>query len=273
VIDFSFQIVLLTIFGGMAVVMAIESVRPLHVVAGMPLWRWLNNLLLTTVDYAVMLGISPWLGLLVIHRSNMGTLGLLGKIEAGPVLNFIVVLFVLELTTYWVHRAFHAIPILWRIHAVHHCDTEVDATTAHRHHPLEVVISSFATLPVMVALGPGPETVLAYNVLHAAVAVLSHGNFSLGHRLDGLTRIVFVTPDFHRVHHSAERRYTDSNYGSILSMFDYILGTATYLQAEQQKGMQLGLSYFREKKFVRLDQMLLIPFLPQFEMGRAVTEN
>jgi sterol desaturase/sphingolipid hydroxylase (fatty acid hydroxylase superfamily) len=250
----------LTIFGGLAVVMAIESIRPLRVVGGMPLWRWFNNLTLTAVDYAVLLGIAPWLGVLAARAVGTEHAGLLH--DAGPATAFLAVLFSLQFTAYWLHRAFHAVPALWRIHSVHHCDTEVDATTAHRHHPLEPVISSLVTLPVVVALGPDPLTIVGYNVLHAAVALVSHGNFSLGPRLDSVLRLFVATPDFHRLHHSAEQRYTDSNYCTILPVFDYVFRTATTLPAEQQKTMQLGLPYLRETQFVRLDRMLLIPFLP-----------
>lgn len=244
--------------------MAIEAIRPLRAVSGLPLWRWLNNLALTAVDYAVLLGLSPWLSLLFAQLLGLEALGLLRRIEAGPVSSFLAVIFCLQFTGYWLHRASHAIPVLWRIHAVHHCDPEVDATTANRHHPLEPIIGALVSLPVLVLLGAEPWAILGYNVLHASVANISHGNFSFGPTLDKLLRRFVVTPDFHRLHHSSEQRYTDSNYATILPMFDYLFRTATQMPSEQQKTMQLGLPYFREKKYVRLDQMVMIPFLSGF---------
>lgn len=249
--------------------MAIESLWPLRAVSGASVWRWINNLALTAVDYAVLLGISPWLALLVVNLVGIENPGLLHKVGASPWVSFIVVLFCLQFAAYWLHRAFHAIPVLWRIHTVHHCDPEVDATTAHRHHPLEPVLSAVAMLPVVVILGPDPVSILGYNVLAAAVAVMSHGNFTFGPTLDRLLRRFIVTPDFHRMHHSSDRQYTDSNYATVLPVFDYLFGTATHLPAERQKTMQLGLSYFREMKFARLDQMLLIPFLPRRTSSRT----
>jgi len=253
----------MTFFGGVAAVMAIETVWPLRAVSVRPVWRWINNLALTIVDYAVLLGISPWLALLVVNLVGMDNPGLLHKAGAGPWVSFFVVLFFLQFAAYWLHRAFHSVPVLWRIHTVHHCDPEVDATTANRHHPLEPIMGALAMLPVVVILGPEPMAILGYNILVAAVAVVSHGNFSFGPHLDGLLRLFIVTPDFHRMHHSTERQYTDSNYSTLLPVFDYVFRTATRLPAEQQKTMRLGLPYFRDRKFSRLDQMLLIPFLPK----------
>lgn len=242
--------------------MAIETVWPLRAVSGAPVWRWINNLALTIFNYAILLGISPWLALLVARLVGVDHPGLLHQAGVGPWGSFLAVLFSLQFTAYWLHRAFHAIPVLWRIHTVHHCDPEVDATTANRHHPLEPVIGAVVMLPVVALVGLEPTAILGYNVLIAAVTVMSHGNFSFG-PLDRLLRLVIVTPNFHRMHHSTERQYTDSNYATILPVFDYLFRTATSLPTEQQKTMPLGLSYFRDAKFSRLDQMLRVPFLPR----------
>lgn len=241
--------------------MAWEAASPLRAAEGMPLWRWLNNLAVTAVDYAVLLGVTPWLGLLVANQTGMDARGVLNHLDADPWLSFLVLLICLQFVGYWLHRAFHHFPILWRIHAVHHCDPEVDATTAHRHHPLEYIINSLVMLPVVVALGPDPMTILSYNVAHAIMAIVSHGNISLG-PVDRLLRPFIVTPAFHRLHHSADQRYTDSNYSALLPVFDYLFRTATRMPLQQQRHMQLGLSYFRDRKYARLDRLLLIPFLP-----------
>lgn len=261
--DFGAQVILLTIFGSVTAVMAIESMRPLRAVDGMPVRRWLNNLALTVVDYAVLLGVSPWLGWLAARVVGEGHQGVLAGLGVGPWGALLALLVCLQFVNYWLHRALHRIPVLWRLHAVHHCDTEVDATTAHRHHPLEVLLSALAALPVVVWLDPQPIAVLGYNVLHAVVATISHGNLSLGW-LDGLLRPFLVTPGFHRLHHAVEQRYTDSNYATVLPVFDQLFGTATRRPLAEQKTMQLGLARFREPRFARVDQMLLIPFPRRF---------
>lgn len=244
--------------------MAIESMRPFRPVSEAPLGRWLNNLALTAVDYAVLLGLAPWLSLSIASLVGADSRGLLEHMQLGPWKALLVLLLSLQLTDYWLHRAMHAIPALWRIHAIHHCDTEVDATTAFRHHPLEVILGTLVSLPVVVVLLPDPMLLLGYNVLHAAVAIVHHGNITFGSRLDRILHLFVVTPDFHRLHHAAERRYTDSNYSTILPLFDYVFRTATCLPAEEQKSLRMGLEYFRESIYARLDQMLLIPFRSGF---------
>jgi sterol desaturase/sphingolipid hydroxylase (fatty acid hydroxylase superfamily) len=258
------QILLGTVFGGIALVMLIESMAPLRAEAKAPLVRWISNLSLTAVDYAVLFGIAPLVSILIARTIGFEKTGLLHWLEAGYAASFILTLLCLEFLGYWLHRAYHAVPMLWRIHAVHHSDPEMDATTSHRHHPLEPVISTMVTVPVMIGLGADPLVLLGYNVLHTAMAVLSHGNITLGQPVDRVLRFFVVTPDFHRMHHNAERRYTDSNYTAILPLFDYLFRTATQCPAEQHKTMALGLPYLRERKYARLDQLLLIPFLPKF---------
>lgn len=260
----SAQILLGTVFGGVAVVMLIESMSPLRAEPKAPLMRWINNITLSAVGYTILFSIAPLVSILIARIMGLEEVGLLHRFEIGYIPSFILTLLCLEFVGYWLHRASHSVPVLWRIHAVHHSDVEMDATTSLRHHPLEHVISALVFIPVLIALGSDPLVLLGYNVLHAAVSALNHGNYSLGQSADRVLRLFIVTPDFHRVHHSSEQRYTDSNYASILPMFDYFFRTATKFTAEQQKTMPLGLTYFREPKYSRLDQLLLMPFHPKF---------
>ena len=259
----SAQILLGTVFGGVALVMLIESMSPLRAEPKAPLMRWVSNLALSVVGYIILFSIAPLVFILIARTMGLENAGLLHRFEIGYVPSFILSLLCLELVGYWLHRAFHSVPMLWRIHAVHHSDVEMDATTSLRHHPLEHVINALVFIPVLIALGSSPLVLLSYNVLHAAVSVLSHGNLSLGKSADRVLRLFIVTPDFHRAHHSSERRYTDSNYASILPIFDYLFRTVTKCTAEQHKTMPLGLTYLRERKYSRLDQLLIMPFQPK----------
>jgi len=258
------QILLGTVFGGIALVMLIESMAPLRAEPKAPLLRWASNLTLTAVDYAVLFGMTPLLLILIAKVIGLENIGLLHRFEVGYFASFVLTLLCLEFFGYWLHRAYHSVPVLWRIHAVHHSDPEMDATTSHRHHPLEPLISTLLIAPILIGLGSDPLVLLGYNVVHTAVSVLNHGNYTLGQSVDRILQPFLATPDFHRLHHSAERRYTDSNYSAVLPMFDYLFRTATRCPAEQQKTMALGLEYFREPKYTRLDQLLLMPFLPKF---------
>jgi hypothetical protein len=114
-----------------------------------------------------------------------------------------------------------------RLHAVHHSDVELDATTTHRHHPLESLFTALVTLPLLVALAPPVLAVLAYSVVALAVSTLSHGNLHLPAWLDRGLRGLVVTPAYHRVHHSAYQPQTDSNYATVLPLFDHLFRSAS----------------------------------------------
>ncbi len=245
--------------------MVLESLAPWRRVQEAPLTRWLNNLGLTALDYVLLFALGPYLAFYTAQALGWPQMGLLGRIEAGPVLSFTLLMLVMEFVNYWLHRAFHQVPVLWRFHAVHHSDVEMDATTSHRHHPLEMVINSAVIILVLILLGPDPWTLLLYNITRIALATLTHGNVSLPARLDRVLRLFLVTPDFHRLHHSAERRYTDSNYSAVLPWYDYLFRTATYRPREEHRVMTMGLERFREPRFSHLDQMLWLPFSSEFK--------
>lgn len=260
----SAQIILGAVFGAIALVMVIESLAPWRRVQDAPLARWTSNLGLTALDYVLLFALGPYLALYASQAMGWPQMGFLGRFGGGPVTSFILLMLVMELLNYWLHRAFHRIPVLWRIHAVHHSDVEMDATTSHRHHPLEMVINSGVIIPVLILLGPDPWTLLVYNITRITLATLTHGNFSLAPALDRVLRLFVVTPDFHRLHHSAERRYTDSNYSAILPCFDYLFRTATDRPREEHRTMTMGLERFQEPRFSRLDQLLWLPFSSAF---------
>lgn len=258
------QIILGTVFGGVAIVMLLESAFPWRATPDIPLVRWLNNIALTIIDYALLLGLSPVLAMWLGSIPGLPHAGLFQSMDLPRPLGFLLTFLALELVGYWLHRAFHAVPWLWRIHAVHHSDIDFDATTAHRHHPFEPLLSSLVAMPVVLALGAEPIMLLAYNVARLAVAALTHGNLSYAPAVDARLRRVLVTPDFHRLHHMAERRYTDSNYAGIFAFLDHLFGTASDADREAQRGMRLGLDRFAGADAIRLDRLLWLPFSGKF---------
>lgn len=264
----SAQIILGVVFGAIALVMAIETMAPWRRVQAAPLARWFNNLGLTALDYALLFALGPYLSLYASQAMGWPQMGFLGRIGVGPLASFVILMLVMEFINYWLHRAFHRIPMMWRIHAVHHSDLEMDATTSHRHHPLEVIINSGVIIPILILLGPDPWSLLIYNILRVVIATFTHGNFSLSPGVDRLLRLFVVTPDFHRLHHSAEQRHTDSNYSAILPWYDYLFRTATYRPREEQRAMAMGLEQFGDPSFSRLDQMLWLPFSKAFRRPR-----
>ncbi len=167
---------------------------------------------------------------------------------------------VLDLAVYLQHALFHALPLLWRLHRVHHADVEFDVTTGTRFHPIEIVLSMVLKMGVVAALGAPVLAVLIFEVLLNMTSMFNHGNVSLGPSLDRKLRWLLVTPDMHRVHHSAMTQETNSNYSFNLTCWDRLFGTYCALPADGHLGMTIGLEQFRDAREMRIDRLLLQPF-------------
>jgi sterol desaturase/sphingolipid hydroxylase (fatty acid hydroxylase superfamily) len=167
----------------------------------------------------------------------------------------------LDLAIYLQHVMFHAVPLLWRLHMVHHADLDFDATTGVRFHPVEIVLSAAIKLGAVMLLGASAVAVLLFEVLLNATSIFNHGNVRLPHWLDRTLRLVVVTPEMHRVHHSTLRHETNSNFGFNLPWWDYLFGTYCAEPAAGHEGMTIGLTQFRDPRVCRLDWMLALPVL------------
>ena len=244
--------------------MVFENWRPFRPAGPNASGHAVNNLTLTALNHGLMLWLTPWLYLACMSLLGAHWQGWLASEGLGFVNSFAVTLLASELLVYCMHRLFHAVPWLWRVHAVHHSDTETDVTTAHRHHPIEVLVGSVSTLLLLLLLGPSQGVVLAYSLFRLATDAFSHANISLPEKLNRLLNLVVVTPNFHRLHHMADRRYTNSNYGSVLPWFDTLFGTRQSLPVDQALGQEYGLEYFREAGDSRLDRLLAMPFRSGF---------
>jgi sterol desaturase/sphingolipid hydroxylase (fatty acid hydroxylase superfamily) len=168
-----------------------------------------------------------------------------------------VTLLVLDFAIYVQHVLFHALPVLWRLHRMHHADLDVDATTGLRFHPLEILLSLGYKAAVVGVLGAVPWAVVAFEVLLNAASVFTHGNVALPERLDRWLRWIMVTPDMHRVHHSTRVVETNANFGFAVSWWDRLCGTYRAQPMLGQVGMDIGLS--DERTPLTLGQLLLVP--------------
>ncbi len=165
----------------------------------------------------------------------------------------------LDLAIYAQHVLFHAVPVFWRLHRMHHADLEFDVSTGVRFHPVEILLSMVIKCAAVIALGAPPVAVLVFEVLLNASSMFSHGNVRLPGRLDGLLRLLVVTPEMHRVHHSVIRRETDSNFGFNVPWWDRMFGTYRAQPAAGHEGMTIGLPQFRDPGALRLGPMLVQP--------------
>ena len=196
--------------------------------------RWFGNLGLLAVDMIAVRLIAPTAAVgaaLLAAHNGWGLLPLLHVPYWPAVLVSIVAL---DLVIYAQHMAFHHVPVLWRLHRVHHADTELDVTTGLRFHPFEILLSLAIKVAAVVALGAPALAVVAFEVLLNATAMFNHSNVALPPRLEPLARWLVVTPQMHEVHHSADRRETDSNFGFNLPWWDWLFGTYRAAPAEPQ---------------------------------------
>ena len=223
------------------------------------LLRWSNNVALVAIDTAVVRLAFPILAVGLALIAEERGFGLLQWLAVPYWLAFLLAFLALDLVIYLQHRAFHAVPVLWRLHRMHHADLEFDASTGLRFHPAEIVLSMALKLAVVAALGAPAAAVLVFEIVLNATSLFNHGNVRLPERVDRVLRLVVVTPDMHRVHHSAVRRETDSNFGFNLPWWDRLFATYRPQPEAGHQAMTIGLREFRSRRDLWLDAMLLQP--------------
>ncbi|MFM7419128.1 MAG: sterol desaturase family protein [Alphaproteobacteria bacterium] len=222
--------------------------------------RWPSNFGLVVISSLLVRLLIPTAAIGVALYAEAQGLGLLRWLGVNEFLGGILAVLLLDMLIYFQHRVFHALPILWRLHRVHHADTELDASSGLRFHPIEILLSMGIKMAAVVALGAPAEAVLVFEVLLNATAMFNHSNVALPLWLDRVLRWVLVTPDMHRVHHSVVHAETDSNFGFCLSVWDRIFGTHIPEPAAGQLGMVIGIDEFRADEEQRLDRLLTQPF-------------
>ncbi len=166
----------------------------------------------------------------------------------------------LDLFIYLQHVMVHAVPLLWRLHRVHHADTDYDVTTGARFHPLEILLSLGLKMSWIALLGAPAAAVLTFEILLNATAMFNHANLRLPDNLDRGLRLLLVTPDMHRVHHSPHPHETNSNFGFSLTWWDRLFGTYRAQPDDGHAAMTIGLDGFRDPSEQRLDRMLTQPW-------------
>lgn len=246
------------LFGAMILFFLIEGFYPRKELKDSQANRWINNIILTLFNHFFMITFS------VIAFGALSFLKpespLVDYFKLSDIPAFIVVFIAMEFFTYWMHRAFHKFKLLWRVHAVHHSDTEIDITTTHRHHPFEPMLITLILSPIVFLIGAPLISLALYNFIHVVFVSFNHSNLVLPKKLDAVLRLFVITPDYHRVHHSSDVKHTDSNFGVVVPWFDYLFGTATSKPNSELATMEIGLEKMRSPKDSRIDQLLLTPF-------------
>jgi len=223
--------------------------------------RWLSNLGITFLNPVVARLAFPVTPVGMALLAQKSSWGLLNNFNLPYSLEVLVGVMVLDLVIYLQHVMFHTIPVLWRLHMMHHADLDFDVTTGLRFHPIEIMLSLVIKLAVVVLVGPAALAVLIFAVLLNATSMFNHGNIRLPLSIDRWLRLIVVTPDMHRVHHSVTIRETNSNFGFNLPWWDRLLGTYRDQPAAGHQGMTIGLAQFRDAKRLTLPWMLALPFI------------
>jgi sterol desaturase/sphingolipid hydroxylase (fatty acid hydroxylase superfamily) len=229
-----------------------------------PLLGWsrrLNNLALVGLDVLLVRLLLPIATVTVAEISVARGWGLFNIIDTGFWISFILSLLLMDLVIYGQHVITHHIPILWRIHRVHHTDLDFDVTTALRFHPFEIILSMLLKFFFIALFGAPVVAVIVFEIILNISSMFNHSNIQIPASIDRLLRWFIVTPDMHRVHHSVIKVETNSNYGFNIPWWDYIFRTYRPQPSAGQIKMRIGLNEFQGDKVVFLHWLLLQPFV------------
>jgi sterol desaturase/sphingolipid hydroxylase (fatty acid hydroxylase superfamily) len=220
--------------------------------------RWPANLALVIAGTAMLRFVFPLLAVGAAVWAEAHGTGLFHWLALPYWASFLASLLLLDVLIYAQHWAMHLVPILWRLHRVHHTDRDVDATTALRFHPGEIALSMGLKMAAVIALGAPPAAVILFEVVLNAMAMFNHANWKLPRGIERALRLFVVTPDMHRIHHSLKRDETDTNYGFNLSWWDRLFGT--YRAAASAPDFPLGLEHFQDASPNGIGFVSFLPF-------------
>ena len=246
--------------GSFGLVAVWESFRPRRVPTTPTASRWLSNVSLTGLSMLLATVCLPLAAITFAIVAEQKEWGLFNRLSLPLWLSCALAVLILDLSAYWVHRLFHTVPAFWRLHKVHHSELDVDCSTAVRHHPIEFLLVSGAILLVIAAIGASPLAVLISVILGTVAAVFSHGNVATPRELDKILRRIVVTPDMHRVHHSAAHRESNHNFGNLFPLWDHLFSTYQAQPRAGHENMEIGIAEIRTVEDVRLWKLLVLPF-------------
>ncbi len=248
--------------GIFAVMASWEALAPRRRLSTSKRLRWANNLGLVVLNSVVLRVLFPAAAVGVAAFAAEQHWGLFNYVDAPLSIAVIISVILLDFFIWLQHVMVHAVPVLWRLHRVHHADLDFDVTTGARFHTLEIVLSMLIKFAVILLLGPPLLAVVIFEVLLNATSMFNHGNVSLPRGVDRLARWFVVTPDMHRVHHSVEDDETNSNFGFNLPWWDRLFGTYRAQPRAGHDNMVIGIRTFRDSGHCTwLWGILVLPFI------------
>jgi sterol desaturase/sphingolipid hydroxylase (fatty acid hydroxylase superfamily) len=250
----------LVILGLFTTIAAAELVRPLRTRSGATSRRWVGNLSLCILSNSIlvlptMTAFAAAFVSLSEHQSLLDMFGL------PSTMRLVVAIIGLDALAYAQHRLLHRVDVLWRFHAVHHSDPEVDVTTTFRHHPVEAIFNGGLIGGVVLMIGFSPAEIAAYTWVSFVVELVAHANLALPSSLGAILGKLIVTPEFHHLHHSRVKAEGNANFGLTFSIWDRLFGTAQARAREDPRRLEFGLEEFRGQKFHLPHYLLAQPLL------------
>lgn len=222
--------------------------------------RWLTNWGIIVADAVLVRLVMPILPVAVAFYAASQNWGVLNWFALPNWLAVLIGFVVLDFAIWLQHLLSHKIPLLWRLHQVHHADRDIDVSTALRFHPIEILLSLFYKMAWIILLGAPAMAVFLFEAVLNGAALFNHANVRFSSKLDAFLRLLIVTPDMHRVHHSVIRSETDSNYGFNLSIWDRWFGTYVAQPRDGHEEMRIGLEAYQSDKPSQFSWAMLLPF-------------
>jgi sterol desaturase/sphingolipid hydroxylase (fatty acid hydroxylase superfamily) len=256
-----------SVFTAMA---AWEIVAPRRILTTPKAKRWFANLAILVVNTAVVRALAPAAAVGIAMAAEQRGIGLLNFIDWPLPLEIILAVIVLDLVIYLQHVMFHTVPLLWRLHRVHHADLDIDVTTGTRFHPVEILLSMAIKAAAIFVTGAPVAAVLIFEIVLNLTSMFNHANARIQRPVDAVLRLFVVTPDMHRVHHSIIRDETDSNFGFNLPWWDRLFGTYCAEPRGGHERMAIGVPSFRDpRQCISFTGILFLPFLGESDVRGA----
>lgn len=246
-----------------AILAGFELSKPRRALTASKAIRWFSNIAMVLLNTALVPLLVPIVAMSMAKLAHDNGWGLFNYYSVPYPVVFVCTVVMLDFVIYMQHVMFHHVPILWRLHRVHHSDVDLDVTSGTRFHIIEIMISMGIKVCAIALLGAPIMAVLAFEVILNATAMFNHANIRLPLSLDRVLRLFLVTPDMHRIHHSVILEELNTNYGFSVPWWDYLCGTYREQPVEGHEGMTIGISKFRNNKDQYLHRLLIQPFLDE----------
>ena len=253
----------LAFFAGLFLLFAaLEAIRPKRKRTQDRARRWPTNLAIIVIDTLSLRALALLLPALAVGAAvdaQAHGYGLFNHLNWAPWAEGLLAILFFDFAIWFQHLVTHKVPVLWRLHRVHHADRDIDVTTAIRFHPVEILLSMLLKIGLVYLVGPAAWAMVAFEIILNGTAMFNHANLNLPHWLDAIIRTLLVTPDMHRIHHSTKRAEHDSNYGFALSIWDKLFGTYNATPQGGEEALVIGLQWQGEEP-ARLGWNLMLPF-------------